>query len=105
MPDLGSAVSTVVRQCLQVRPGENVVVVVDENTRSIGEALRAEASRAGADAVMALMDQRAEDGTEPPPAVAAALRASEVFIAATSRSLSHTVARKQASESGARGAT
>jgi leucyl aminopeptidase (aminopeptidase T) len=105
MPDLGPAVSTVVRQCLQVAPGENVIVIVDERTRSIGEALRDEAARAGADAVMAIMDERAEDGSEPPAAVAAALEASQVFIAPTSRSLSHTSARKRASEAGARGAT
>jgi aminopeptidase len=54
---------------------------------------------------MALMDERAEDGSEPPVAVAAALAASQVFIAPTSRSLSHTTARKRATESGARGAT
>ncbi len=105
MPDLGPAVSTVVSQCLRIAPGETVVVVADQNTRAIGEALRAEASRVGADAVMTLMDERAEDGTEPPAAVAAALAASQVFIAPTSRSLSHTSARKQASAAGARGAT
>ena len=51
------------------------------------------------------MDERATDGTEPPPPVAAALAACDVFIAPTSRSLSHTSARKRASEAGARGAT
>ena len=51
------------------------------------------------------MDERATDGTEPPPAVAAALAACDVFIAPTSRSLSHTPARKRASDAGARGAT
>ena len=105
MPDLGPAVATIVRQCLQIEPGETVIVVADESTRVIGEALRVEASKAGADAVMALMDERAEDGSEPPGAVAAALAASQVFIAPTKRSLSHTTARKRASESGARGAT
>ena len=105
MPDLAPAVRTIVQQCLQVAPGENVLVVVDEATRSIGEALRHGAAEAGADAVMVLMDERAEDGTEPPPAIAAALAVSQVFIAPTSRSLSHTTARKQASEAGARGAT
>lgn len=80
-------------------------MVVDPPTRPIGEALREEAAAAGSDAVLVVMDERAEDGTEPPPAVAAALAASEVFIAPTSRSLSHTVARKRASDAGARGAT
>src|SRR5947209_17155847 len=102
VPDLTPAVQTVVRRCLQVAPGENVVVVVDAETHRIGEALRDEAGAAQADAVLAVMDARAEDGTEPPPTVAAALAACDVFVAPTSRSLSHTMARKQASEAGAR---
>jgi leucyl aminopeptidase (aminopeptidase T) len=105
MPDLGPAVSTVIRRCLAVRPGEEVVIVVDGPTRAIGEALRDEASAAGGDAVLTVMDPRDNDGTEPPASVAAALKASAAFIAPTSRSLSHTVARKQASDAGARGAT
>lgn len=105
MPDLAPAVSTVVRRCLTVREGEDAVVVVDAATSEIGEALRREASAAGADAVLAIMDERATDGTEPPPTIAAALAACEVFIAPTSRSLSHTAARKRASDAGARGAT
>jgi leucyl aminopeptidase (aminopeptidase T) len=105
MSDLTPAVATVVRQCLAVREGENVVVVVDEGTREIGEALRAEASAAGADAVLCVMDARAADGNEPPASVAGALAAADVFVAPTSRSLSHTRARKAATENGARGAT
>jgi leucyl aminopeptidase (aminopeptidase T) len=105
MSDLCDAVSIVVRRCLAVRPGEEVVVVVDGGTRAIGEALRDEAAAASADAVLMAMDERAADGTEPPRAVAAALAACDVFIAPTSRSLSHTAARKRASDAGARGAT
>lgn len=105
MPDLGPAVSTVVRCCLQVKVGEDVVVVVDEATRPIGEALRAEASSVGADAVLAMMDERMTHGTEPPQTVAAALRECDVFIAPTSKSISHTEARRRATEAGARGAT
>jgi leucyl aminopeptidase (aminopeptidase T) len=105
MPALAPAVATVIRQCLNVGPGENVVVVADGRSRAIGEALQAEAARAGADAVLALMDERREDGEEPPPGVAAAMRASDVFIAPTTRSLSHTTARKEANRAGARGAT
>jgi leucyl aminopeptidase (aminopeptidase T) len=105
MPDLSQAVNTVVRQCLTVQPGEDVLVIVDGATREIGEVLRAEAASVGADAVLAVMDERATDGTEPPPPLAAALSACDVFIAPTSRSLSHTMARKRASDAGARGAT
>ena len=105
MTDLGPAVATVVRRCLAVKPGEDVLVVVDEPLQDVGEALRAEAQSAGGDAVLTVMSQRATHGTEPPPPIAAALASCDVFIAPASRSLSHTQARKRATEAGARGAT
>ncbi len=105
LPDLGPAVANVVRRCLDVRPGEDVLVITDAKVRALGEALRDEAAAAGGDAVLAVMDERAPAGTEPPRPLAEALAACDVFIAPTSRSLSHTTARKRASEAGARGAT
>jgi leucyl aminopeptidase (aminopeptidase T) len=105
MPDLTPAVRTVVHRCLAIDAGESVVVIVDGGTRQIGEALREEAAGTGADAVLAVMDPREMDGNEPPPPIAAALGACDVFIAPTTRSLSHTTARKRASDAGARGAT
>lgn len=105
MSDLGQAGRVVVERCLGVRPGEQVLVVSDPGTADIGRALRDQAAGAGADAVLMLMDARANDGAEPPPTVAAALRSCEVFIAPTTKSLSHTTARKAASDAGARGAT
>src|SRR5437763_5465305 len=105
MPDLTRSVQTTVRRCLAVSSGEDVVVIVDDGTRRIGEALRDEAKAAGADAVLAIMDPREMDGNEPPRPIAAALDACNVFIAPTTRSLSHTTARKRATDAGARGAT
>jgi leucyl aminopeptidase (aminopeptidase T) len=105
MAELDIAVQTVVGRCLAVKEGEEVVVVADPGTREIGEALREAAAAVGADAVLCVMDARAADGNEPPASVAGALAAADVFIAPTTRSLSHTRARKAASEAGARGAT
>jgi leucyl aminopeptidase (aminopeptidase T) len=105
MPDLGPAVRTVIAKCLAIEAGEEVLVIADAGTRPIGEALRNEAAAAGADAVLTIMDPRQNDGTEPPAPVAAALQACDAFIAPTSRSLSHTTARKRASDAGVRGAT
>ncbi|MEY2533922.1 MAG: hypothetical protein QOF29_1832 [bacterium] len=105
MSDLDRAVQTVVRRCLAVAPGEDVVVVVDEPLRDLGEKLRDAAQQAGGEAVLAVMAPRATDGAEPPAPVAEALAACDVFIAPASKSLSHTLARKRASERGARGAT
>jgi leucyl aminopeptidase (aminopeptidase T) len=67
--------------------------------------LRREAQDARADAVLAVMSVRENHGVEPPPPIAAALAACNVFIAPTSRSLSHTQARTRATDNGARGAT
>jgi leucyl aminopeptidase (aminopeptidase T) len=105
MSDLQRAVEAVVGECLAIAGGEQVLVVADGGTRPLGEALRDTAARRGAEAVLAVMDPRVVDGEEPPPAIAAALKAADVFIAPTSRSLSHTRARKGATDAGARGAT
>jgi leucyl aminopeptidase (aminopeptidase T) len=105
MPDLGPAVDTIVNRCLAIKPGEDTLVVADRGTRVIGEALRDAAAAARSDAVLMLMEPRAVDGNEPPRTVAGALAECDVFIAPTTKSISHTVARKRASDAGARGAT
>jgi aminopeptidase len=105
MGDFAAAVETVVRRCLAVRQGEDLLVVADTGTSDIGAAMRDAAQAAGADAVLAVMTPRAASGTEPPPPIAEALAACDVYIAPTSQSLSHTQARKRASDNGARGAT
>lgn len=104
---LDRALETVIGRCLDVRGGENVLVIgdYDGDSRQLAEALRDTAARYGADAVLTLMDPRANDGSEPPPTIAAALAACDVYIVPTSRSLSHTEARRQATNAGARGAT
>jgi leucyl aminopeptidase (aminopeptidase T) len=105
MPGLRTAVDAVIRECLAVKAGEDVLVIADPASRAIGEALCDGARAVRADAVLAIMDQRGTDGTEPPRPLAAALSACDVFIAPTTRSLSHTQARRRATEAGVRGAT
>jgi leucyl aminopeptidase (aminopeptidase T) len=105
MGDLDLAVRTVVHDCLGVRPGEDVVVIADPPLQRLGQVLREAAREAGAEAVLTLMDEREIDGNEPARPVAGALEACDVFIAPTTRSLSHTTARKRATDRGARGAT
>jgi leucyl aminopeptidase (aminopeptidase T) len=105
MSELDQAVTTVIRRCLGVLPDETVVVVADEGTRELGDALREAAAATGADAVLTVIAVREEHGQEPPGPAAAALAAADVFIAPTTKSLSHTKARKAATDAGARGAT
>ena len=105
MDELVRAVRAVVGDCLGVSDGEQVLVICNPVTRELGERLRAEAERGGADAVLAMMAERASHAAEPPGPVAAAMADADVVLAPTVQSLSHTAARKAASERGARIAT
>jgi leucyl aminopeptidase (aminopeptidase T) len=105
MSDLDRAVEAVVRECLGVRAGEEVLVICNPVTRELGERLRAEAEGVGADAVLAMMAERASHAAEPPAPLAAAMAEADVVLAPTVQSLSHTASRKAASERGARIAT
>ncbi len=103
--DLDRAVRAVVRDCLGVKEGEEVLVVCNPATQRVGERLREEAADAGAEAVAAVISERPSHGAEPPRTVAEAMAAADVIIAPTIQSLSHTAARKRASEAGVRCAT
>jgi len=105
MSELEQAVRAVVRDCLGVTDGEEVVVVCNPATRSLGERMRGEAAGAGADAVLAVISERESHAAEPPRTVAEAMAAADVVLGPTVQSLSHTAARKRASEAGARIAT
>src|SRR5919106_1276620 len=105
MDDLDRAVRAVVRDCLGVKQGEEVLVVANPATQHLGERLREEAADAEGDAVLALISERASHAAEPPRSVADAMAAADVILAPTVQSLSHTAARKRASEAGARCAT
>src|SRR5688572_23725275 len=103
--ELEQAVSAVVRDCLGVGEGEEVLVVANPATQELGAALRDEAAEAGGDAVLAVISERASHAGEPPATVAEAMAAADVVLAPTVQSLSHTAARKRASEAGVRIAT
>ena len=105
MSDLERAVNAVIRDCLGVGEGEGVVVVCNPATQRLAERLRAEAEGVGAEAVLAVFAEREQHGVEPPETVAAAMLRADVVLAPTVQSLSHTAARKAATDGGARVAT
>jgi leucyl aminopeptidase (aminopeptidase T) len=85
-----------------IEPGEDVLVVCNPVTEEIGALMRIEAQGEGADATLAVISERDSAAAEPPRAVAAAMAAADVVLAPTIQSLSHTAARKVASEAGVR---
>ena len=105
MSELDQAVRAVVRDCLGVRQGEDVLVICNPVTQGLGERLRAEAQTAGAEGALGMMAERVSHAAEPPAPIAAAMVAAGVVMAPTVQSLSHTAARKAATEAGTRVAT
>jgi leucyl aminopeptidase (aminopeptidase T) len=88
-----------------VDAGEEVLVICNPVTEEIGALMRIEAQGDGADATLAVISERESHAAEPPRPVAAAMAAADVVLAPTIQSLSHTAARKAASEAGVRIAT
>jgi len=92
-------------QNLALQNGEQLLVIVDDTTSSIGEALFSAGRNLGARAVQMLIEPLGKSGAEPPLMVAQSMLAADVVVAATAHSLTHTQARKRACAAGARIAT
>ena len=105
MSELRLAAETAVTQCLNLQSGESCAVVTDDRRLPIGEALYEVARGITDDAVLLQYPPGPQHGAEPPAPVAGAMAAADVFLAPTTKSLSHTRARGRASEGGTRGAT
>lgn len=103
--DLERAAETAINQCLALSPEESCAIISDPGTNDVAEALYAAAEAITDDAVAVRFPTGQTHGGEPPSPVAGAMRDSDVFLAPTSKSLSHTRARQNACDQGARGAT
>lgn len=99
------AIDAVLVDCMGLKAAESVVVVTDPKRRSIAEALVARARGLGAETMLMEMSERPTNGSEPPPAVASAMGSCDVCIVPTTKSVSHTAARKEANARGVRVAT
>ena len=100
--ELDRAVRTVIRECMSISPGEEVLIVCNPGTEEIGALMRIEAQGDGASATLAVMSERESAAAEPPDVVAAAMAEADVVLAPTIQSISHTEARRKASEQGVR---
>lgn len=94
-----------VTESLKIKPGEEVAVITDHNKEEIGRAFALAAEAVGGVVTFIVMKPTGYHGAEPPRIVAEAMKSSDVFIAPTTYSLTHTKARAEATKAGARGAT
>ena len=100
--DLDRAVSTLIRDCLDLKPAEDVLVICNPITEELGALLRINAQGEGGEATLAVISERESHAAEPPKPVAAAMLATDVIVAPTIQSISHTEARRAATEAGIR---
>jgi leucyl aminopeptidase (aminopeptidase T) len=100
--DEANMLDAVMRQSLAVQSGERVLVVTDPSRRSLGELLARGALQFTPNVLVLLMPEAADHGSEPPARVAEAMAESNVCFLPTSKSLSHTHARQNATAAGTR---
>jgi len=88
-----------------VKPGCNLLVVADDYARPVSVAydFMDLANAMGADAVLAVFKSRTYIAEEPPPTVAAAMKAADAVLEVTETSeIGHSSARKEATDAGLR---
>lgn len=99
---LDRAVSAVIQECLGLEPGDEVLVICNPITEELGALLRINAQGEGGEATLAVISERDSHAAEPPATVSAAMLVADIILAPTIQSISHTEARKAATDAGAR---
>lgn len=102
---LKTSAQTVIKTCMDIRRGENVLIVCDPTTGDIGQALHEAANERSDRVLLIVMPKARHHGEEPPAPVANLMRQQQVVIAPTRYSLTHTRAIRQSVRGGARVAT
>lgn len=101
-PELYSASQIAVRDCMGLQPGERVMVITDEPCRSIGQAIFRVTQDFGNDVFLIEITPRRTHGEEPPPEVAELMQRVDLVLCPTSKSMTHTNAKRAAAAKGVR---
>ncbi|HWP83504.1 MAG TPA: aminopeptidase [Bacteroidota bacterium] len=104
-PELYSAAQVAVRDCMGLQPGERVAIVTDEPCRTIGQAMFQVVKDSGNDVFLVEITPRRTHGEEPPAEVADLMQKVDVVLIPTSKSMTHTNAKRSAQANGVRVAT
>jgi len=91
-----------VETCMNVKPDETVLIATDTGKVKIAEAFASASASLGAETLIAIMKPRKQHREEPPKPIGEAMKASDVVLIPTTKSLSHTDARREATKRGAR---
>ena len=100
--NLAKAAYAVIYKNMHVKRHEKVLIITDRNKYSIGTALFLAAIKVSSSVKLITISVGRVNGEEPPSAVAREMLGYDVILIPTSKSLSHTKARRDATKKGAR---
>ncbi len=100
--ELRDASVIALRDCMGLKKDETLLVITDEIKREIGQALHEAGKEQCKESILLEIKAREINGQEPPEAVAEMMKRVDVVICPTSKSLTHTDARRNAVKEGVR---
>ena len=102
---LDTASIIAIRDCMGAKKNEKILVITDELKREIGYSLFENAKRLGHQSLLVEMKAGKINGEEPLESVAELMKKFDVVLVPTTKSITHTDARRNASAKGVRVAT
>ncbi|MBD3155947.1 MAG: aminopeptidase [Candidatus Aenigmarchaeota archaeon] len=101
--DLSKGARIAVRQCMNVQSDESVLIITDKGiAKEIPKALFEQSKKITKNVVLKEMIPLERDGQEPPVEISEMMKTPDVLFLVTSRSLSHTDARRNTRKYGVR---
>jgi len=94
-----------IKDCMGARKNEKILIISDENKREIGISLYENSVKLGFESFYLEMKSLEFNGQEPPKFVSETIKMADVILCPTTKSLTHTNARREASALGKRIAT
>jgi aminopeptidase len=105
MSDLNKSATIALKDCMNLSSNETLLIVTDDKTLSIGKSLFEVGKSLAKETTLVVMQERKVNGEEPPGQIAELMGKYDAVICPTKKSLTHTAARRNACENGARVAT
>ena len=97
-----SGTEKILKESMGLKKDETLLIITDPKMYPIASKMYQISQKFSDEPILILMKEREHNGEEPPKPVSVALENSDVSLLATTKSLTHTEARRRASERGTR---
>ena len=102
MSSLKKAAQVAIEKCISLKPHEKILIVYDNPQKEIALSLLNHSKKISSQSMLLKINSPKLNGEEPEESVANSLLNQDVIMLVTSKSLSHTKARRRATEQGCR---